>query len=118
MSNMAFTPDSVRQYLQEIGRVPLLTESEDLEVALKVVNYVQIKRTLQEGKAEGIPESSIWASIAEEFGESVSAAKAKYKIGFLARQDMINANLRLVVSIAKKYQKRNLELMDLIQEGA
>lgn len=117
MSNAASTVDPVRLYLQEIGRIPLLSGSDEREVAEKVVLYFNIKRCLAEGREKGIPEREIWGAIARTLEVSIEEAQKQYDAGFKARQVMISANLRLVVSIAKKYQNRNLDLLELIQEG-
>ena len=90
--------DSVRVYLKEIGRVPMLNREEELIEARKVQRYIQLLETSADNY-----------SSAEE--------KRIVREGQKAKSHMIQANLRLVVSVAKKYQKRGLELLDLIQEG-
>lgn len=98
------TNDPVRQYLHEIGRVSLLTLEEEISLA----------RRIEEGEAA--------AKRLEEEGESLPertkrGLKRVVEDGDMARQHLIEANLRLVVSIAKKYTGRGLSFLDLIQEG-
>ncbi len=90
--------DSIGYYLSSIGRVPLLTAAEEIELAHHVQN---MKKMLE------IPEI-----------ERSSKNLRLIKIGKRARDRMMSANLRLVVSVAKKYQNQGLELLDLVQEGA
>lgn len=95
--------DSVQHYLQEIGRVSLLSAAEEVELA----------ELMERGNA---------ASERLESGEDLSinqrlALAADINHGNDARRHLIQANLRLVVSIAKKYVGRGLSLLDLIQEG-
>ena len=90
--------DSIGYYLSSIGRVPLLTAAEEIELA----HHVQAMKELLE--------------VAEE--ERTPRQRHRIRMGKRARDRMMAANLRLVVSVAKKYQNQGLELLDLVQEGA
>ncbi|MDR6218257.1 sigma-70 family RNA polymerase sigma factor [Deinococcus soli (ex Cha et al. 2016)] len=96
--------DPVRQYLNEIGRVPLLTVSEEIELARRMESGLAADDELTAGaRTLSERERRRLHLIAED--------------GRLARQQLIEANLRLVVSIAKKQKNRGVNLLDLIQEG-
>ena len=90
--------DPITWYLATIGREPLLTPAEEIELG----NQVQtMMRLMEEGERE------------------LSDQEKKFvRIGKRSKQRMMKANLRLVVSVAKKYQGKGLELLDLIQEGS
>jgi RNA polymerase nonessential primary-like sigma factor len=108
--------DMVRTYLHEIGRVPLLTHEQEI-VFGKQVQQMMALLEVQEALTQALghePTSSEWAQKSEL---SEAELESLLKTGKRAKQKMIEANLRLVVAVAKKYQKRNLELLDLIQEG-
>lgn len=111
-----FTADMVRTYLREIGRVPLLTREQEIIYGKQVqqmMSLLEAKEVLAK-ELHREPTADEWATkveiAAEELPETI-------KRGTRAKQKMIEANLRLVVAIAKKYQKRNMEFLDLIQEG-
>ncbi|MEB3828118.1 RNA polymerase sigma factor, RpoD/SigA family [Phormidium sp. CCY1219] len=108
--------DTIRSYLHEIGRVPLLTHEQEIVYGKQVQQMMGLleEKEALEKKLKREPTDEEWA---EHVGHSVSELKKIMKIGRRAKQKMIEANLRLVVAIAKKYQKRNLEFLDLIQEG-
>ena len=90
--------DAIGFYLTSIGRVPLLTPAEEIELAHHVQQMKDLLKLPQE--------------------ERTTRQKHKIKMGKRARDRMMAANLRLVVSVAKKYQNQGLELLDLVQEGA
>ncbi len=98
------TNDPVRQYLQEIGRVKLLTLEEEIDLARRIEQGEEAKKVLDEqGESLGEREGRRLKRVVED--------------GELARKHLIEANLRLVVSIAKKYNGRGMSFLDLIQEG-
>jgi len=97
--------DPVRMYLQEIGRYPLLTPQQEVELAMQMESGERASEKLHSEGSEGLP-------VADRVILQRSARNAER-----ARKRLVEANLRLVVSIAKKYVGRGLSLLDLIQEG-
>ena len=120
MVNVVSTPnapaDTVRSYLREIGRVPLLSHEQEIIYGKQVNALVALQdlRSQLTVQFDRLPTALEWASAAD-----LDAATFNDRIqqGERAKRRMIEANLRLVVSVAKKYQKRDVDLMDLIQEG-
>jgi RNA polymerase nonessential primary-like sigma factor len=115
-SNTKFTADMVRTYLREIGRVPLLTRDQEIIFGKQVqhmMKLVEAKEALEKKEQREISLEE-WASHVNLPSSEVTQLVQQ---GKRAKQKMIEANLRLVVAIAKKYQKRNMEFLDLIQEG-
>ncbi|MBE9202432.1 RNA polymerase sigma factor, RpoD/SigA family [Synechocystis salina LEGE 06099] len=116
-STPTFTADMVRSYLHEIGRVPLLTHEQEIILGKQVQQMMALleQRKALADKLGRSPSNGEWAEAADL---SVTKLQRYLGQGERAKRKMIEANLRLVVAIAKKYQKRNMEFLDLIQEGS
>ena len=99
--------DPVRMYLKEIGKVPLLTADQEVALATAMTAGREAEERLDEAEANGetLP------------AEELAQLKKQVKAGERAKQQLAEANLRLVVSIAKRYVGRGMLFLDLIQEG-
>jgi len=96
--------DPITRYLREIGRTALLTAKEEVDLAQTIERGKEARASLSDAEAEIMPTARWELDQAREAGDE-------------ARQWLIKANLRLVVSVAKKYMGRGMPLLDLIQEG-
>ncbi|MAQ04610.1 MAG: RNA polymerase sigma factor, RpoD/SigA family [Euryarchaeota archaeon] len=111
MSQTKSTGDSVRSYLRDIGRIPLLDHDEEILLGRKVQRLMEIKA------CEDLANTATTEDLAAVLGMTVKNLKREIREGEKAKDKMVTANLRLVVSVAKKYTKRNMDLLDIIQEG-
>ena len=112
-----YTEDSIRVYLQEIGRIRLLRPDEEIELARKIADLLYLEQEAETyfHENERYPSDSEWA---EQVSMPCRTFKRRLKLGRRAKEKMVQSNLRLVVSIAKKYMNRGLSFQDLIQEGS
>lgn len=118
-----YTEDSIRLYLQEIGRIRLLRAEEEIELARKIADLLKLER-IQDELSDSLdrdPTDQEWAAaVSQEEGSefTLAAFRRRLHVGRRAKDKMVQSNLRLVVSIAKKYMNRGLSFQDLIQEGS
>ena len=106
-STVMLTGDPVRMYLKEIGKVDLLTASEEVDLAMKIEAGLEATEKLEAADAGEI----------ELTRAEMRRLTRVENVGLEAKQALISANLRLVVSIAKRYVGRGMLFLDLIQEG-
>ncbi|MCG9891015.1 MAG: RNA polymerase sigma factor RpoD [Thermosynechococcaceae cyanobacterium MS004] len=112
-----YTEDSIRLYLQEIGRIRLLRADEEIELARKIADLLELERVRDDLflKLDRDPLDAEWG---EAVGMTLHPFRHRLHLGRRAKDKMVQSNLRLVVSIAKKYMNRGLSFQDLIQEGS
>ena len=110
MTKQKISGDSVRSYLRDIGRIPLLEHEEEILLGRKVQRLMELQDQQTELELD-------LQGLADAHDVPLKQIKRELRDGQKAKEAMVTANLRLVVSVAKKYTKRNMELLDIIQEG-
>jgi len=101
------TGDPVRMYLKEIGKVPLLTAAQEIDLAMKIEAGLEAGARIEDARISGAP---------LDRADKRRLSRME-QVGIDAKQQLVEANLRLVVSIAKRYVGRGMLFLDLIQEG-
>lgn len=116
MAQPRISGDSVRSYLRDIGRIPLLEHDEEILLGRKVQRLMELEGTRD--TCESCDGNKLTdKELAKELCIDYKDLRRDLRDGKKAKEKMVTANLRLVVSVAKKYTKRNMELLDIIQEG-
>ena len=110
MAQPKLSGDNVRAYLRDIGRIPLLEQDEEILLGRRVQRLMELNEMKREMNLDNL-------GLSEAMDVSEKQIKRELREGEKAKEKMVTANLRLVVSVAKKYTKRNMELLDIIQEG-
>ncbi|MEM9088437.1 MAG: RNA polymerase sigma factor, RpoD/SigA family [Cyanobacteria bacterium P01_F01_bin.53] len=111
------TDDAVGAFFKEMARYPLLKPDEEIELARQVRIIVELEERSEELK-ESLGRRPTLADLAETFDCTEPQLKQRLRKARAAKRRMIRSNLRLVVSIAKRYLNRGVPFLDLIQEGA
>jgi len=116
MAQSKISGDSVRSYLKDIGRIPLLEHDEEILLGRQVQKLMKIeeeRKSLEEVHERKIDDHELCEMTSSDW----KVIRKDLRQGRKAKDKMVTANLRLVVSVAKKYTKRNMDLLDIIQEG-
>jgi RNA polymerase sigma factor (RpoD-like family) len=114
--DLLMSEDTVDQYLNEIGRVPRIDHAEEIELSRLIQRKMAVEEQIQHlAEQLGYPPS--WEKLAEHLQVEVRTLRLQIRQGERAQRQLITANLRLVVSVAKKYLNRGVPFLDLIQEG-
>ena len=102
-----YTEDSIRVYLQEIGRIRLLRPDEEIELARKIADLLQLEELAAQFESDHghAPDTKEWAALVDM---PLIKFRRRLLLGRRAKEKMVQSNLRLVVSIAKKYMNRGL----------
>ncbi len=119
------TNDPVRMYLKEIGKVPLLTAEQEVDLAMRIEaglmaeDMIDVQAVIEVAAVAGLARRSALEVEAVELSNDKAREICRRIIrdGMLAKRKLVEANLRLVVSIAKRYVGRGMLFLDLIQEG-
>ncbi len=115
LEDVSGVSDPVRQYLQEIGRHPLLTQEQEVAIAKRIRAGQDARAQLEErAKEAGMSPEEFLLTLPEDERFAIEAA---IEDGKRAERELVQSNLRLVVSVAKRYMNRGMSLLDLIQEG-